>query len=83
MACVAVDTTVSSDWAAKTLQSKVCVQGNLDQTLLVPGGETLISETKRVVKAFENGPHIFNLGHGITPDASPDHVSQMLEAIRG
>jgi len=83
VSCVAVDTAVSSDWAAKKLQPKMCVQGNLDQTLLVPGGEKLISETKRVVKAFENGPHIFNLGHGITPDASPDHVSQMLEAIRG
>ncbi len=83
VACVAVDTAVSSDWAAKNLQPKMCIQGNLDQSLLVSGGEALISETKRVVQAFENGPHIFNLGHGITPDASPDHVSQMLEAIRG
>jgi len=82
MDCIAVDTAVSSNWAAENLQPKVCVQGNLDQSLLVTGGEKLITETKRVVKAFQNGPHIFNLGHGITPDASPDHVTQMIEAIR-
>lgn len=81
--CVAVDTAVSSDWAADKLQPKMCVQGNLDQTLLVSGGQKLTDETKRVVDAFKGGPHIFNLGHGITPDASPDNVSVMLEAIRG
>jgi len=80
--CVAVDTAVSSNWAAENLQPKMCVQGNLDQSLLVTGGDKLIAETKRVVSAFENGPHIFNLGHGITPDASPDNVSRMIAAIR-
>jgi uroporphyrinogen decarboxylase len=83
VSCVAVDTQVSSTWAAENLQPKMCVQGNLDQTLLVSGGDKLVQETKRVVDAFKGGPHIFNLGHGITPDASPDHVSQMIEAIRG
>ena len=83
VACVAVDTQVSSTWAAEKLQPKMCVQGNLDQSLLVSGGDKLISETKRVVDAFKGGPHIFNLGHGITPDASPDNVNVMLDAIRG
>jgi uroporphyrinogen decarboxylase len=35
-----------------------------------------------VVDAFKGGPHIFNLGHGITPDASPDNVSLMIETVR-
>ncbi len=83
VACVAVDTAVSSTWVAEKLQPKICVQGNLDQSLLVTGGDKLISETKRVVEVFKNGPHIFNLGHGITPDASPDNVSLMIDAIRG
>ena len=46
------------------------------------GGQTLINETKRIVKALSNGPHIFNLGHGITPDADPSNVTKMIEAIR-
>jgi uroporphyrinogen decarboxylase len=60
-----------------------CVQGNLDPALLVHGGARLVTETRRVVEAFAGGPHIFNLGHGITPDADPANVARMIEAVRG
>ncbi len=80
--CVAVDSSVDAEWAAQHVQVDGCIQGNLDQKLLVSGGAPLVSETRRVVKAFSKGPHIFNLGHGITPDADPDNVTRMLEAIR-
>lgn len=79
---VAVDTQTDAAWAAATLQPLTCVQGNLDQSLLVSGGQKLVTETRRVVDAFSKGPHIFNLGHGITPDADPDNVSRMVETIR-
>ena len=59
------------------------MQGNLDPRLLVTGGEALETETRRIVRAFSNGPHIFNLGHGITPEADPENVTRMLAAIRG
>lgn len=80
---VALDQSVDRAWAARAVQSEVCVQGNLDPALLVRGGEELVRETRAVVDAFRGGPHIFNLGHGITPDADPDNVSRMLEAVRG
>lgn len=80
--CVALDNSVSADWAAAEVQKDGCVQGNLDPRLLVEGGETLETETRRIVRAFSNGPHIFNLGHGITPDADPENVQRMLAAIR-
>jgi len=80
--CLAIDTSVDTAWAAQTLQPDGCVQGNLDPKLLVTGGQPLVDETKRIVQAFKNGPHIFNLGHGITPDADPENVHVMLEAIR-
>ena len=80
--CVALDNSVSADWAADQVQCDGCVQGNLDPRLLVTGGDALEAETRRVVRAFRNGPHIFNLGHGITPDADPDNVARMLAAIR-
>ena len=51
--------------------------------LLVTGGQALVDETTRIVRAFSGGPHIFNLGHGITPDADPANVEVMLDAIRG
>jgi len=80
--CVALDTAVDARWAAQNVQVDGCVQGNLDPRLLLEGGARLRDETKRVVAAFSNGPHIFNLGHGITPDADPANVDVMLRAIR-
>ena len=79
---LAIDTSVSPTWAAKNLQVDGCVQGNLDPKHMVTGGQALVDETKAIVEALKNGPHIFNLGHGITPDADPDNVHLMLEAIR-
>ena len=81
--CVALDNSVTPEWAAAHVQPDGCVQGNLDPRHLVTGGAELVSETRRVVEAFARGPHIFNLGHGITPDAEPDNVHRLLAAIRG
>ena len=81
--CVAIDNSVSPDWAAEHIQITGCVQGNLAPEHMVTGGAALVSETLRVVNAFRGGPHIFNLGHGITPDANPDNVTLMIETVRG
>ena len=75
--------TVSPEWAAEHVQISGCVQGNLAPEHMVTGGAALVRETRRVVDAFKGGAHIFNLGHGITPDADPDNVSRMIEAVRG
>lgn len=80
--CVALDQSVTADWAAAHVQKDGCVQGNLDPALLVTGGQKLIDETQRIKAAFSGGPHIFNLGHGITPDADPENVQVMLDALR-
>jgi len=80
--CVAIDNSVSADWAAKHIQTDGCVQGNLAPGHMVTGGQPLIDETRRIIKAFANGPHIFNLGHGITPDSNPDNVQLMIDTIR-
>ncbi len=81
--CVALDNSVSADWAAKNVQKDGCVQGNLDPRHMVTGGQALAEETRAIVRAFRNGPHIFNLGHGITPDADPDNVQRMIDTVRG
>ena len=80
--CVAVDNSVTPEWAAEQVQPGGCVQGNLDPRHMVTGGEDLVRETRRVVQAFRKGPHIFNLGHGITPDADPANVQLMIDTIR-
>ena len=80
--CVALDNSVDAVWAAEHVQKDGCVQGNLASSHMVTGGQTLIDETRAIVKAFSNGPHIFNLGHGITPDADPENVQLMIDTVR-
>lgn len=81
--CVALDDSVTPDWAAEHVQVSGCVQGNLASSHMVTGGQALVEETRRVVDAFSKGPHIFNLGHGITPDADPENVQLMIDTVRG
>ena len=81
--CVALDDGVSPEWAAAHVQTDGCVQGNLASSHMVTGGEALVEETRRIVRALSGGPHIFNLGHGITPDADPENVQRMIDAVRG
>jgi uroporphyrinogen decarboxylase len=81
--CVAIDNSVTPEWAAQHVQVSGCVQGNLASAHMVTGGEALVRETRRVVEAFRGGPHIFNLGHGITPDADPENVQLMIDTVRG
>lgn len=80
--CVALDNSVSAEWAAGHVQTGGCVQGNLDPRHMVTGGPELEAEAQRITRALRGGPHIFNLGHGITPDADPDNVARMIEAVR-
>jgi uroporphyrinogen decarboxylase len=81
--CVAVDDSVTAEWVARHVQPSGCVQGNLKSSHMVTGGEDLVRETRKIVEALQNGPHIFNLGHGITPDADPDNVKLMIDTVRG
>ncbi|WP_264211056.1 uroporphyrinogen decarboxylase [Leisingera thetidis] len=81
--CVALDNSVDPEWAAAHVQADGCVQGNLASRHMVTGGQDLVDDTRRIVEAFRNGPHIFNLGHGITPDADPDNVQLMIDTVRG
>jgi len=80
--CIALDDGVTAPWAAAHVQTSGCVQGNLKSSHMVTGGDKLASETRAIVDALKNGPHIFNLGHGITPDANPDNVQLMIDTIR-
>jgi uroporphyrinogen decarboxylase len=81
--CVALDNSVTPEWGAANVQKDGCVQGNLAPEHMVTGGDALVQATQHVVHAFRGGPHIFNLGHGITPDANPENVQLMIDTVRG
>lgn len=79
---VSLDTGIPLDWAADELQSKVCVQGNIDPHLVVSGGQPMVDEAIRILDALKNGPHVFNLGHGFVPQTPPENVALLSETIR-
>jgi uroporphyrinogen decarboxylase len=79
---IGIDETVDPGWADKFLPPSLPVQGNLDPLALLAGGETLERAVRRVRNAFANRPHIFNLGHGITPEVPVAHVERLLELVR-
>ncbi len=80
--CVALDNSISAEWAAEHVQVDGCVQGNLAPGHMVTGGPELVADAQRITRTLRGGPHVFNLGHGITPDADPDNVARMIEAVR-
>ncbi|MEM6409403.1 MAG: uroporphyrinogen decarboxylase [Pseudomonadota bacterium] len=80
--CIAIDDGVDAGWVAEHVQGGGCVQGNLKSSHMVTGGDLLVAETRRIVSTLSGGPHIFNLGHGITPDADPDNVQRMIDTVR-
>ncbi|MER8845822.1 MULTISPECIES: uroporphyrinogen decarboxylase [Mesorhizobium] len=76
-----IDWTVPLE-AAKALQRQGAVQGNLDPLRLVAGGQALADGVEAILQALGNGPLIFNLGHGITPETPVAHVEAMVKQVR-
>ncbi len=79
---VALDQAQSGVWFNANLPAGMVVQGNLDPAVLRAGGPALEKEVRRIRKSFAGRPHIFNLGHGITPDTPISHVESLIKAVR-
>lgn len=79
---IGLDWSVPLSFAAE-LQKDGPVQGNLDPMRVVAGGRALEDGIDAILQKLGNGPLIFNLGHGITPDANPDHVTALVKRVRG
>ena len=77
-----LDETIDPLWAAKALPSGLPVQGNLDPLLLIAGGGEMERQALRVLEAFADRPHIFNLGHGIGQTTPVEHVGELLNLVR-
>ena len=80
---VGVDETIDPLWAARKMPAGMPVQGNLDPLLLLAGGPELERQTIRVLEAFADRPHVFNLGHGIGQFTPIENVEALLGIVRG
>jgi uroporphyrinogen decarboxylase len=80
---VGVDWNTDLHAARQAVADRVALQGNLDPAALFAPPERLRAEALKVLESYGAGPgHVFNLGHGITPEVDPDHVAVLVETVR-
>jgi len=77
-----VDYTLPATWVAKVLQPDVCIQGNLDPQILLVGGRVMEAAVREIKNVLNNGPFVFNLGHGVLPQTPPEHVAELVQLVR-
>ena len=81
---IGCDTAMPLALMAGPLSAKgIVVQGNLDPLLMIAGGAAMERRAREIIDAMRGKPFVFNLGHGITPEGSPETVAQLLKVIRG
>jgi uroporphyrinogen decarboxylase len=80
---IGIDETIDPVWVAAALPEGLPVQGNLDPLLLIAGGAELEKQARRILEAFRDRPHVFNLGHGIDQTTPLEHVGELLSLVRG
>ena len=77
-----VDWTTDLAQAREYVQDKVALQGNLDPATLRESPEVIREGVARTLASYGSGPgHVFNLGHGITPDIDPDNLGVLVDAV--
>ena len=79
---VGIDWTVEIGEAERRVGSKVALQGNLDPSVLYASAEVIKSEAHKILDQFQGSTgHVFNLGHGITPDVNPESMKALVDAV--
>ncbi len=77
-----VDWTIDLAEAYAAVAGRVALQGNLDPAILRAGPEVIRREARKVMDSYGNRPgHVFNLGHGITPEVDPEHVKLLVDEV--
>ena len=78
-----LDWTINIGEARRRVGQQVALQGNMDPAVLYASPDAIRREVKRILNDFGDYPgHIFNLGHGITPQVDPEHARVFIEAVQ-
>jgi len=79
---VGLDWTCDIGEARQRVGNKVALQGNMDPTVLYAKPEAIRAEVGRILASYGHGTgHVFNLGHGITPEVDPEHAGAFINAV--
>ena len=79
---------ISIDWNSNIGQvrerigKRVAIQGNMEPRILKESEKKIVDEVESILRSYGSGSgHVFNLGHGITPDIEPDKVGILVDAV--
>jgi uroporphyrinogen decarboxylase len=78
---LSIDYDVEPDWVRNNLDN-VTIQGGMDPKILLLDEKVIFAEAKKYLTIFKDFPYIFNLGHGLLPNTSPDKLSKLINFIR-
>ncbi len=77
-----LDWTITLQEARERVGHRVALQGNLDPIIFYAKPQVIRDQVSATLKSFGAGPgHVFNLGHGVTPDVDPEHVRVLVDAV--
>lgn len=81
--CIGLDWTADLGAARRQTGGRVALQGNMDPAILRAPPERIRAEVAALLDSYGPGSgHVFNLGHGVTPEIDPEHVRVLVEAVR-
>jgi uroporphyrinogen decarboxylase len=81
--CLGLDWSTNIGVARQTVGDRVALQGNMDPSVLRGSDQSIRAEVGTILNSFGQGPgHVFNLGHGITPDIDPQKVKVLVDAVQ-
>ena len=79
--CLSIDYEIDPAWIKREIKS-VVIQGGLDPKILLEKNEIIEIEVKKYLEIFRDQPYIFNLGHGVLPETSPDKIKFVTDLVR-
>lgn len=80
--CLGLDWTTDIGDARKRVGHQVSLQGNMDPSVLYANEQAIRAEVERILASYGSGSgHVFNLGHGITPEVKPENAGAFFRAV--
>ena len=80
---VGLDTQASAVMGQRIQDGGKTIQGALDNLLLRAGGDALDARVDALIAQWNDGPYIFNLGHGVLPDTPIEHIERVVRRVTG
>ncbi|WP_024871373.1 uroporphyrinogen decarboxylase [Tolumonas lignilytica] len=79
---IGLDWTTNISMARQQVGNRVALQGNMDPAVLLGDDALVTHKVQQILQAYGHGSgHVFNLGHGITPDIEPERVKTFVDAV--